>query len=332
MSAIIVEDLAKQFPGEPRPAVDHVGFQVEEGAFVVLLGPSGCGKTTLLKMINRLYEPTSGRILVGGVDARTLKATDLRRRIGYAIQQTGLFPHMRIEQNIAIVPQLLGWDRQRIDERVDTLLELVGLPQSFRKRYPRQLSGGEQQRVGLARALAADPAIMLMDEPFGAIDAITRLRLQDELLRIQRKLRKTILFVTHDVEEALRLADKIMVMRAGTIVQYDTPLAIITRPRDSFVRELVGAKDMLRYLSVITVGDVMAEKQARGGDSTMGERIPDEPTTIGPDDDLRDALSLMLRAGVDLLTVVGHDGRMLGCLSFADIHAATAERRRDVEV
>jgi len=171
-----------------------------------------------------------------------------------------------------------------------------------------------------------------MDEPFGAIDAITRSRLQDELLRIQRQLRKTILFVTHDVEEALRLADKIMVMRAGTIVQYDTPLAIITRPRDSFVRELVGAEDMLRYLSVITVSDVLAEKQARGRDSTMGERILDEVTTIGPDGDLRSALSRMLSAGVDVLTVVGHDDHILGQISFADIHAATAERRRDVEV
>jgi osmoprotectant transport system ATP-binding protein len=332
MSAIIVEDLTKQFPGEPRPAVDRVGFQVGEGSFVVLLGPSGCGKTTLLKMINRLYEPTSGRILVGGVDARSLKATDLRRRIGYAIQQTGLFPHMRIEQNIAVVPQLLGWDRRRIDERVDSLLELVGLPRSFRARYPRQLSGGEQQRVGLARALAADPAIMLMDEPFGAIDAITRSRLQEELLSIQRKLRKTILFVTHDVEEALRLADKIIVMRTGTIVQYDTPLAIITCPRDTFVQELVGTEDMLRYLSLITVGDVLAAQSQGDGGSAIGGSGPHEQITVGPDDDLRSALSHMLRGGVDSLTVVDRGDRPLGRISFADIHAATAGRRRHVEV
>src|SRR5689334_15902460 len=218
MSAIVVEELTRQFPGEPRAAVDHVSFEVEAGAFVVLLGPSGCGKTTLLKMINRLYEPTSGRVLVGGIDARELAVTDLRRRIGYVIQQVGLFPHMRIEENIAVVPRLLGWEKPRIDERIDVLLELVGLPSAYRKRYPRQLSGGEQQRIGLARALAADPGTMLMDEPFGAIDAITRARLQDELLDIQRKLRKTILFVTHDVEEALRLADKIIIMRAGKIV------------------------------------------------------------------------------------------------------------------
>src|SRR5690242_3787249 len=252
MSAIVVEELTRQFPGEPRAAVDHVSFEVEAGAFVVLLGPSGCGKTTLLKMINRLYEPTSGRVLVGGMDARSVTATELRRRMGYAIQQTGLFPHMRIEQNIAIVPRLLGWDKLRIDARIDELLELVGLPRGYRTRYPRQLSGGEQQRVGLARALAADPAIMLMDEPFGAIDAITRARLQEELLAIQRKLHKTVMFVTHDVEEALRLADKIIIMRAGTIVQYDTPLGIITQPRDKFVRDLTGADDMLRRLSLIS--------------------------------------------------------------------------------
>src|SRR5690349_5049975 len=260
MSAIVVEQLSKQFPREPRPAVDQVSFAVEDGAFVVLLGPSGCGKTTLLKMINRLYEPSGGRILVGGVDARALKATALRRRIGYAIQQTGLFPHMRIAQNIAVVPRLLGWADPRIDARIDELLDLVGLPRSYRTRYPRQLSGGEQQRVGLARALAADPAIMLMDEPFGAIDAITRARLQDELAEIQRKLRKTIIFVTHDVEEALRLADKILIMREGQIVQYDTPLRILTRPHDAFVRDLVGAEDVLRGLSLVRVGAVLAEQ------------------------------------------------------------------------
>src|SRR5262245_39791198 len=311
MSAIIVEDLSRQFPNESRSAVDHVSFEVEDGTFVVLLGPSGCGKTTLLKMINRLYEPTSGRILVGGVDARSLPKTELRRRIGYAIQQTGLFPHMRVEENIAVVPQLLGWEKRRINQRVDELLDLVGLPRTYRKRYPRQLSGGEQQRVGLARALAADPAIMLMDEPFGAIDAITRARLQEELMSIQRKLRKTILFVTHDVEEALRLADKIVIMRAGRIVQYDTPLNIITRPRDAFVQELAGTEDRLRRLSLVKVGDVLA---ARGySDRVVApEEIHESEQTIGPDDDLRSALSELLRSGAEALTVVGADGRPLG--------------------
>jgi osmoprotectant transport system ATP-binding protein len=322
MSAIVVENLSKHFAGEPRPAVDHVSFQADEGAFVVLLGPSGCGKTTLLKMINRLYEPNEGRILVGGTDVRALPVTDLRRRIGYVIQQVGLFPHMRIEQNIAVVPRLLGWDARRIDERTDELLDLVGLPRGYRKRYPRQLSGGEQQRVGLARALAADPAIMLMDEPFGAIDAITRARLQDELLHIQRKLHKTIMFVTHDVEEALRLADTIIVMRAGTIVQHDTPLRIITQPRDAFVRELLGTEDILRRLSLIKVRMVLENRAQPEDEPTAGRTVAQEMPTIGPDEDLRSALSLLLGQGIDTLAVVDEAGRELGRLSFANIRAA----------
>ena len=334
MSAIVVEQVTKQFPGEPRPAVAGVSFAVEEGAFVVLLGPSGCGKTTLLKMINRLYEPDSGRILVGGVDARELPATDLRRRIGYVIQQVGLFPHMRIEQNIAVVPRLLGWQQPRIDARIDELLDLVGLPRAYRRRYPRQLSGGEQQRIGLARALAADPAIMLMDEPFGAIDAITRARLQDELLGIQRQLRKTIMFVTHDVEEALRLADKIIVMRMGAIVQYDTPLQIITQPHDAFVRDLVGAEDVLRGLSLIRVGTVLETQthqevgEVEVSDTAALDRDgAGEAATVGPDDDLRSALSRLLASGAESLAVVGADGRLLGRLTLAEIRAA-AERQQ----
>jgi osmoprotectant transport system ATP-binding protein len=317
MSAIVVEQLSKQFPREPRPAVDHVSFAVEDGAFVVLLGPSGCGKTTLLKMINRLYEPSGGRILVGGVDALSLKATELRRRIGYAIQQTGLFPHMRIAQNIAVVPRLLGWAQPRIDARIDELLDLVGLPRSYRTRYPRQLSGGEQQRVGLARALAADPAIMLMDEPFGAIDAITRARLQDELAEIQRKLRKTIIFVTHDVEEALRLADKIVIMRAGALVQYDTPLQIIMHPRDTFVRDLTGANDVLRRLSLLSVRDALAG--GRNGNGVAAIHSAPRSETVRSDDNLRDALARLLRSGAQLLPVVGPNGEQMGQLSLDEL-------------
>ena len=319
MSAIFVEDLSKQFPREPRPAVDHVSFQADDGAFVVLLGPSGCGKTTLLKMINRLYEPTSGRILIGGTEVHDLPVTDLRRRIGYVIQQVGLFPHMRIEQNIAVVPELLGWDRRRIDERIDELLDLIGLPRTYRKRYPRQLSGGEQQRIGLARALAADPAIMLMDEPFGAIDAITRARLQDELASIQQKLRKTIMFVTHDVEEALRLADKIIIMRTGTIVQYDTPLGIITRPHDKFVRDLTGADDILRRLSLISVREALAARATGNGVVTT----PSTPSaaTLNLDADLREALSRLLGSGAESLPVIGPAGERLGELSLENLRA-----------
>lgn len=319
MSAIIVEQLSRQFPGEPRPAVNQVSFTVERGEFVVLLGPSGCGKTTLLKMINRLYEPTAGRVLIDNVDARSLPATELRRRIGYVIQQTGLFPHLRIEQNIAVVPELLKWERPKIDQRIDELLDLIGLPRTYRTRFPRQLSGGEQQRVGLARALAADPALMLMDEPFGAIDAITRTRLQDELLNIQKQVRKTILFVTHDVEEALRLADKIIVMRDGQIVQYDTPLQIVTNPHDIFVQQLVGTEDVLRRLSLISVGAALA--QQNGATVQPGAELSE---TIGADADLRSALSLLLRSGASALAVTDTDGRRIGQISIDTLRSSAA--------
>jgi osmoprotectant transport system ATP-binding protein len=321
MSAIAVEALVKQFPNEPHPAVNGVSFTVEPGEFIVFLGPSGCGKTTLLKMLNRLYEPSSGTIRMEGVDVSTLPVTDLRRRIGYVIQQTGLFPHMRIEQNIAVVPELLGWERARIDPRIDELLELVGLPRHYRRRYPRQLSGGEQQRIGLARALAADPATMLMDEPFGAIDAITRTRLQDELLSIQRKLRKTILFVTHDVEEALRLADRIIVMRKGQIVQYDTPLNIVTRPADPFVQELLGTEDMLRRLSLLRVGAVL-ERRTNGRGSAPPAGAAPPSASVSAEDDLRSALSQLLASGAEELAVLDSDRREIGRLSFADMRAA----------
>jgi osmoprotectant transport system ATP-binding protein len=312
MSAIIVEHVSKQFPGEQRPAVDDCSFSAEDGELIVLLGPSGCGKTTLLKMINRLYEPTGGRILVGGTEIHELPATALRRRIGYVIQQTGLFPHMRIADNIAVVPRLLGWDKARVDARIDELLELVGLPTTYRQRFPRQLSGGEQQRVGIARALAADPAFVLMDEPFSAIDAITRGRLQDELLAIQRRLRKTILFVTHDVEEALRLADRIIVMREGAIVQFDTPLEILSRPADEQVRQLVGANDQLRRLSLVPVSAALVPNARAAGDAPR----------IDAADDLRSALSLLLASGAESLAVT-RDGAVIGSLGFEQIRGAS---------
>jgi osmoprotectant transport system ATP-binding protein len=316
MSIIIAEGLTKQFPGEARPAVDAVSFTVEPGELIVLLGPSGCGKTTLLKMLNRLYEPTDGRLLIDGVDARSLPVTELRRRIGYAIQQTGLFPHLRIEQNIAVVPRLLGWPKPRIEARTDELLDLVGLPREFRRRYPRQLSGGQQQRVGLARALAADPAIMLMDEPFGALDAITRTRLQDELMAIQRKLHKTILFVTHDIEEALRLADRVIVMNSGRIVQFDTPLAILSRPDDPFVAELTGATDLLRQLSLLTVAAALGAGPTSSA-AGQGAELP----PLRSDDDLRFALTRLLAAGANGLPVVD-DGHDLGRVTLGHLQAA----------
>ena len=317
MSAIVVEGLSKRFPGEARPAVAGVSLTVEPGSFVVLIGPSGCGKTTLLKLINRLYEPSGGRVLVDGVDTASMPATALRRRMGYVIQQTGLFPHMRIERNIATVPELLGWDRGRISQRVDELLTLVGLPLEYRRRYPRQLSGGQQQRVGLARALAADPAILLMDEPFGALDALNRLRMQDELLAIQQRLHKTIIFVTHDIEEALRLGDTIVVMREGRIVQHDVPLRIVAAPADEFVASLVGADDVMRRLSLIPASSLLT----RGVPATP----PDSSApVIRAEQSLRDALSALVLSGAPAVGVEGAGGEVQAWLSFDDIRGAVA--------
>ncbi|KAB8145068.1 ABC transporter ATP-binding protein [Chloroflexia bacterium SDU3-3] len=318
MATIVLEELTKRFPGEPRAAVDAVSLSIEPGSFVALIGPSGCGKTTLLKLLNRLYEPTEGRVLIDDVDIASSPATELRRRIGYVIQQSGLFPHMRIEQNIAVVPELLGWDRERIRQRTDELMELIGLPPEYRRRYPRQLSGGQQQRVGLARALAADPAIMLMDEPFGALDAITRLRLQDELLDIQRKLHKTIVFVTHDMEEALRLADVVVVMNEGQIVQSGPPLEIVSRPASAFVENLVGAGDMLRRLSLLNAGQLVAGRRA-------ARTAPPQGPQVSADGSLRDALAALIGSEADAVTVVDGAGASLGRLSFEDIRSALAE-------
>ncbi len=297
MSAIQFEQVSLRFPGASRPAVDHCSLEVEAGRLVVILGPSGCGKTTLLKMVNRLYEPTEGRILLDGTDIRQLKITALRRQIGYVIQQSGLFPHMSVAQNIGVVPRLLNWPRARIQTRVDELLTLIELPPGeYRHRYPSQLSGGQQQRIGLASALAADPCVMLMDEPFGAIDAITRATLQEEILRLQRQLKKTILFVSHDVEEALRLADRILILQRGQIVQYDTPFNILTRPVNAFVRDLMGADDMVRQLSLLRVETAMTNLP-------QNHEATGEPT-IARHDNLRSALSLLLRTGASNLRVV----------------------------
>jgi osmoprotectant transport system ATP-binding protein len=328
VSAIHIEHVTKRFPGFARPAVDDCSLSVERGDLVVLLGPSGSGKTTLLKLINRLYEPDAGRILFEGADVRTLRAFELRRRIGYVIQQVGLFPHYRVEQNIATVPHLLGWACERIGARVDELLDLVGLPRSYRRRYPRQLSGGEQQRVGLARALAADPAVMLMDEPFGALDAITRARLQDEFRAIQQKLRKTVIFVTHDVDEALRLADRIVILRGGRIVQHDTPLGVLTRPHDDFVRELLTSDDVLRRLSLVPVSAVMPA--GNGASAVPGHATMQEGPAIRASDSLRAALSLLLQSGSSSLPVLGEAGRAVGQISFEDIRQAVLAGRVEI--
>ncbi len=318
MKAIRFDHVSKQFPGASRPSVDECSFQVEAGAFVTLLGPSGCGKTTLLKMVNRLYEPTGGTIVIDDSDVRQLPVTALRRQIGYVIQQTGLFPHLTVAQNIATVPTLLKWSKEKIAARVDELLALIDLaPDEYRGRYPAQLSGGQQQRIGLARALAADPGVILMDEPFSAIDAINRESLQDEMLRLQRKVRKTILFVTHDVDEALRLADKIVVMREGRVVQYDTPFNILTRPADAFVAELLGADDIVRRLGLLRVEAAMTPLAA-------GTRLDGAPE-VGADENLREALSALLRTDAPEL-IVRQGDRAVGRLALDQIRAAARSR------
>lgn len=318
-SAIAFENVSKVYPGTARPSVAEVSLTVEPGQFVVLLGPSGSGKTTLLKMVNRLYEPTAGRISLDGMDVRSLPAPRLRRRIGYVIQQSGLFPHMRVADNIAVVPRLLGWDKGRIERRVRELLTLVGLPpEEYGRRYPAQLSGGEQQRVGLARAMAAEPTTLLMDEPFGALDAITRTRLQEELRRIHRTFAPTVLFVTHDIEEAVRLADRIVVMFEGRVVQYAPALEIVMRPADQFVANLVGADDVLRRLSLIRVGDLARPAEVGGG------------PVISRGADARTALSRLLETGSRSLTVVDEDARSVGTVDLEALQAASvpsAERR-----
>ncbi|ONM50646.1 ABC transporter ATP-binding protein [Nocardia donostiensis] len=255
---IVLDSVTKRYPGQRDPAVDNVCLTIPAGEIVVLVGPSGCGKTTTMRMINRLIEPSSGTITIGGRDALSIDADALRRGIGYSIQQAGLFPHMTVGKNIATVPGLLGWDRTRIAARVDEMLELVGLaPEEFRNRYPRQLSGGQQQRVGVARALAADPPVMLMDEPFGAVDPITRGLLQDELMRLQTELRKTIVFVTHDFNEAVKLGDRIAVLGPQSrILQYDTPAAVLADPADETVAGFIGADPSLKQLTLTRVRDV----------------------------------------------------------------------------
>lgn len=269
---ILLENVTKRYRGQSDAAVDDVTIEIPAGEIVMLVGPSGCGKTTTMKMINRLIEPTSGRIFIGDEDVTHRDADDLRRHIGYVIQGAGLFPHYTVAENIAIVPRLLGWKKDRIAARVDELLELVNLePAQYRDRYPRELSGGQQQRIGVARALAADPPVLLMDEPFGAVDPITRQRLQDELLRLQEELRKTIVFVTHDFDEAVKLGDRIAILDVGSrIVQYDTPEAILAAPADDFVEGFIGHGAALKQLTLTRVRDVELHEAAVaqvGGDA-----------------------------------------------------------------
>jgi len=275
--SILLDRVTKRFPGQKRPAVDGLTLEIPAGKTVMFVGPSGCGKTTTLKMINRLIEPTEGRIVVDGDDVTRMNGDRLRRGIGYVIQAGGLFPHMTVATNIAIVPKLLGWDKDRIRSRVDELLELVSLdPGLYRDRFPRELSGGQQQRVGVARALAADPPVLLMDEPFGAVDPITRLRLQDELLNIQEELQKTIVCVTHDFDEAVKLGDWIAVFNEGAqLEQYDTPERILGNPASDFVENFIGSGAGLKQLTLTRVADVeiAAATIGRPGDAAAAVAV-----------------------------------------------------------
>jgi osmoprotectant transport system ATP-binding protein len=284
------KQVSKTYPGSDNPVVTDLSFEVPEGEICVLVGPSGCGKTTTMRMVNRLIEITEGEILIDGEPNTAMSGTRLRRKIGYAIQQIGLFPHRTIADNIGTVPHLLGWDKGRIRDRVDELLELVGLSrEEYRNRYPAELSGGQQQRVGVARALAADPPIMLMDEPFGAVDPITRERLQDEFLRIQEDIKKTIVFVTHDIDEAIKLGDKIAILKQGGILaQYDTPETILAYPNSEFVASFVGTDRILKRLSLVRVGDIRLEP-ANG----EAEDLP----RIDGNLNVRDALSEIIGSG-----------------------------------
>jgi osmoprotectant transport system ATP-binding protein len=272
---IKLSNLIKCYDGAAPPfkAVDDVSMEVREGEICVLLGPSGCGKTTTLKMINRLIQPTSGKILIDHKDTDQFDIVELRRNIGYVIQQIGLFPNMTVEENICVVPELLGWDKRKCRKRAAELLEIVALdPAVFLRRFPKELSGGQQQRVGVARALAADPPVMLMDEPFGAIDPINRESIQDEFLKIQHKVHKTIMFVSHDIDEAVKMGDKIAIFRAGKLEQFDTPDRVLAHPANSFIANFVGGDRTLKRLRLVKVSNI-----ANGQDCTVqtGDRVAD---------------------------------------------------------
>lgn len=297
------ENVSKQY-SDGFQAVKSINFEIKEGEFIVFIGPSGCGKTTTMKTINRLESHTDGTITFKGEDIKTLNPVQLRRNIGYVIQQVGLFPHYTIAKNIATVPQLKGWDKQKIKERVSALLEMVGLdPDIHGERYPKELSGGQQQRVGVARALAADPDMILMDEPFGALDPITREQLQAELVNLQKKLKKTIIFVTHDMDEALKLADRIALMKDGEIVQFDTPEKLLHEPVNDFVEEFIGKYRMAQNPELMAVTEVMTDHFV----SSLPGRSPSR------------VLAMMRKRRTNTLIVSDENGTLLGIVSAYDL-------------
>ncbi|GAB3669870.1 ABC transporter ATP-binding protein [Halopiger thermotolerans] len=311
-------------------AIEDVSFEIEEGTTTVLVGPSGCGKTTTMKLVNRLEDPTEGAVYYDGTDTREIDETELRRDIGYVIQEIGLFDHMTVGENVATVPRLKGWEEERIDDRVDELLELMDLaPEEYRDQYPRELSGGQRQRVGVARALAADPDVLLMDEPFGALDPITRASLQDEFLEIQEEINTTILFVTHSIDEALKMGDRIAIFDVGEVVQYDTPRNLLENPENEFVRNFVGDNLTLKKLSLISVQEVMKqptseiEETAYGAERNERTAVPNGGSPQSPhlakDDSLKTALSEFVESGARTLPVV-EGGDVVGVVDRNEVY------------
>jgi len=306
-NAIVFDNVRKSYG--KKTVIPNLNLSIAEGTITVLVGPSGCGKTTTMKMINQLIQPSAGKIYVNGSNALDISPVELRRNIGYVIQQVGLFPHMTIEENVTLVPRLKKQAGQVDRKKVDRMLRLVGLnPDEYRHRYPRELSGGQQQRVGVARALMSDPPIVLMDEPFSALDPITREQLQDELIRLNQELNKTIIFVTHDMDEALKIADQIIVMQDGNVIQQSTPDQILRHPANDFVRGFIGEKRLTSHLMQL-VEEVMVKN----------------PVTIAPQKGLAEAVKVMVRKRVTGLIVVDKDGTYLGLADSADIHARYPE-------
>ncbi len=315
MAAIALEfkSVNKTFENAPAAAVLDLSLTVAQGDFVTILGTSGSGKTTLLKMVNRLYEPSSGEIYFFGRNIAELDPVAYRRKIGYVIQQVGLFPHMTVAQNIATVPKILKWEKARIENRIDELLQLVELdPGEYRNRYPAQLSGGQQQRVGLARAMAADPDMMLMDEPFGAIDAITRQNLQDALIKIHRKLHKTILFVTHDIHEAFKLGNKVIIMDGAVLQQYDTPYRILLHPRNDYVARLISSEDLVQRLQLLQARAVM--QPVANLPQSKGRSVEESAT-------LAQVLALFMQHERGDIWVTDMGGNILGKICWSDLAA-----------
>lgn len=296
-------DVCKVYGGNVK-AVNNLNLTINKGEMVVLIGPSGCGKTTTLKMVNRLIQPTSGKIIINGTDTNELNAVELRRQIGYVIQDIALFPHRTVAGNIATVPRLKKWEAARINERVDSLLELVDMdPAFYRERYPNELSGGQQQRIGVLRALAAEPEVMLMDEPFGALDPITREQLQDELKRLQQKVNKTIIFVTHDMDEALKIADRIVLMKDGVIVQAASPEEMLRQPANDFVRSFIGEERLIRQPEKVMASEVMLRK----------------PVCLEYDKGLLQGLETMREEAVDSLLIIDRKYHFMGVVEVSSI-------------